>query len=57
VSLAWLLNRPAVTAPGVGATKPSHVDGAVSATEVTSSAEEIARLEAPYRSREVMPTG
>jgi aryl-alcohol dehydrogenase-like predicted oxidoreductase len=55
VSLAWLLSKPAVTAPIVGATKISHIEDAVAATTVTLSAEEIARLEAPYRPHEVMP--
>ena len=55
VALAWLLSRPTVTAPVVGATKLSHIDDAVAATEVTLSAEEIATLEAPYRPHEIMP--
>jgi aryl-alcohol dehydrogenase-like predicted oxidoreductase len=55
VSLAWLLSKPAVTAPIVGATKIGHIEDAVAATTVTLSAEETARLEAPYRPHEVMP--
>jgi aryl-alcohol dehydrogenase-like predicted oxidoreductase len=55
VSLAWLLHKPAVTAPIVGATKLTHIEDAVAATEVTLSEEEIARLEAPYRPHEVLP--
>ena len=46
ISLAWLLTK--VTAPVVGATKPHHVDGAVAATELALTAEEIAYLEEPY---------
>lgn len=46
VSLAWLLTK--VTAPVVGATKPHHVDGAVAATELELTDEEIAYLEEPY---------
>ena len=46
VALAWLLTK--VTAPVVGATKPHHIDGAVAATELTLTLEEIARIEAPY---------
>ncbi len=49
VALAWLLSRPAVTAPIVGATKLEHLDAAVRAVELTLLPEEIARLEAPYR--------
>ncbi len=55
VSLAWLLSKPAVTAPVVGATKTGHIEDAVAATEVTLSDDEIARLEAPYRPHEVLP--
>lgn len=46
ISLAWLLTR--VAAPVVGATKKHHVDGAVSAVDITLSAEEIAYLEERY---------
>lgn len=53
VALAWLLGRPAVTAPIVGATKVGHLDDAVAAVEVTLSEEEVAKLEAPYRTRPV----
>ena len=49
VALAWLLSRPGVTAPIVGATKPAHLDEAVAALDLTLSAEEVAALEAPYR--------
>jgi aryl-alcohol dehydrogenase-like predicted oxidoreductase len=49
VALAWLLHRPGVTAPIVGATKVEHVADAVAATELALSPEELARLEEPYR--------
>jgi aryl-alcohol dehydrogenase-like predicted oxidoreductase len=49
VSLAWLLSRPAVVAPIVGATKPEHLDAAVRALDVALSPDELAALEAPYR--------
>ncbi len=49
VALAWLLHKPGVTAPIIGATKPTHLDDAVAAVEVTLTDEEIARLEEPYR--------
>lgn len=48
VALAWLLAKPAVTAPIVGATKPHHLTDAVAAVGLKLSAEEIAALEAPY---------
>ncbi len=49
VSLAWLLSKPAVAAPIVGATKLPHLDAAIRAVDLVLSPEEIARLEAPYR--------
>jgi aryl-alcohol dehydrogenase-like predicted oxidoreductase len=48
IALAWLLQRPAVTGPIVGATKPGHVEDAVAAVGVELSAEEIEALEKPY---------
>jgi aryl-alcohol dehydrogenase-like predicted oxidoreductase len=48
VALAWLLAKPGVTAPIVGATKPEHLADAVAAIDLKLSAEEIARLEEPY---------
>ena len=48
VALAWLMGRPGVTAPIVGASKMGHLEAAVAALSLTLSAEEIARLEEPY---------
>jgi aryl-alcohol dehydrogenase (NADP+) len=48
VATAWMLSKPGITAPIIGATKPHHVDDAVAAVELTLSADEIARLEEPY---------
>src|SRR5437762_14161572 len=48
VALAWLLHRPAVTAPIVGATKAEHVDDALAAASLSLDGDEIARLEEPY---------
>lgn len=49
VALAWLLSKPAVTAPIVGATKIRHLETAVRAVELTLTPEEIAAVEAPYQ--------
>jgi aryl-alcohol dehydrogenase-like predicted oxidoreductase len=49
VALAWLLGRPGVVAPIVGATRLGHIEDAIAAVDVTLTAGEIARLEAPYR--------
>jgi aryl-alcohol dehydrogenase-like predicted oxidoreductase len=48
VALAWLLHKPGVTAPIVGATKLTHLDDAIAAEQLSLTPEEIARLEEPY---------
>ncbi len=48
IALAWLLHKPAVTSPIVGATKPYHLEDAVGALSVKLSDEEIKVLEEPY---------
>ena len=53
VALAWLLSRPGVTAPIIGATKPEHVEDAVRAVSLKLTAEELKALEAPYKPHEV----
>ncbi len=54
VALAWLLSRPGVTSPIVGATKPHHLLDAVDALAVKLTAEEIALLEEPYTPHPVL---
>jgi len=41
VALAWMLSKPFVTSPIVGATKPSHIDDAVAAVDLELTADEI----------------
>jgi 1-deoxyxylulose-5-phosphate synthase len=53
VALAWLLSRPGVTAPIVGATKLAHLEDALAAEQVSLSEGEVARLEEPYVPRRV----
>jgi 1-deoxyxylulose-5-phosphate synthase len=48
VALAWLLQRPGVTAPIVGATKLGHLEDALAAEEITLTDDEVRRLEEPY---------
>jgi 1-deoxyxylulose-5-phosphate synthase len=48
VALAWLLAKPGITAPIVGATKPEQLDDAIAALDVMLDADEIKRLEEPY---------
>jgi 1-deoxyxylulose-5-phosphate synthase len=49
VALAWLLAKPAVTAPIVGATKLPHLEDAIAAVDVVLGDDDGERLEAPYR--------
>jgi 1-deoxyxylulose-5-phosphate synthase len=48
VALAWLLAKPIITAPIVGATKLHHLEDAIASVNVKLSAEEVASLEEPY---------
>jgi aryl-alcohol dehydrogenase-like predicted oxidoreductase len=48
VALAWLLHKPAVTAPIVGVTQLRHLEDGVAAVDLKLSDEELARLEADY---------
>jgi aryl-alcohol dehydrogenase-like predicted oxidoreductase len=48
VALAWLLRKPGVTAPIVGATKLEHLEDSLAAVDLALGADEIARLEEPY---------
>jgi aryl-alcohol dehydrogenase-like predicted oxidoreductase len=49
VALAWLLGKPGMTAPIVGATKLTHIEDAIAAERLELDEKEVARLEAPYR--------
>ncbi|NNB84507.1 aldo/keto reductase [Corallococcus exiguus] len=49
VALAWLLSKPVVTAPIIGATKPEHLEDAVKAVSLKLTPEEVKALEAPYK--------
>ncbi|WP_316861332.1 aldo/keto reductase [uncultured Cohaesibacter sp.] len=48
IALAWVLQKSAITAPIIGATRLQHLEDANAALELELSADEIARLEAPY---------
>jgi 1-deoxyxylulose-5-phosphate synthase len=54
VAIAWLLAKPAVTAPIVGATKLSHLDDPLKALDSPLTPEEVERLEAPYEAQAVI---
>ncbi|ENA33405.1 MULTISPECIES: aldo/keto reductase [Pseudomonas] len=48
VALAWVVQKPGISAPIIGASKPQHLEDAVAALSLNLTAEEIARLEEPY---------
>ena len=54
VAIAWLLSKPAVTAPIVGASKAEHLDAPLAAVDNPLTADEIAALEAPYEPRDLI---
>jgi aryl-alcohol dehydrogenase-like predicted oxidoreductase len=57
IALAWLLCKPGVSAPIVGATKLEHLQDALAAEQLTLSEREIARLEEPYVPHPVLGHG
>ena len=54
MAYAWLLHRPGVTAPIIGASKPGHLEQAVAALDVPLSVGDMARLEAGYEPHPVI---
>ena len=54
VALAWLMNRPQVVSPIVGATKISHLEDAVKALELKLSLEDMHYLEEMYTPHELV---
>jgi aryl-alcohol dehydrogenase-like predicted oxidoreductase len=57
VALAWLLKRPGVTAPIVGATKPGHVEDALAAVQLDLTEDEMRLLEERYVPHPVLGHG
>ena len=54
IALAWILNKPHITAPIIGASKMDHLEQAIAALEIQLAPEEVARLEEPYRPHPVL---
>jgi aryl-alcohol dehydrogenase (NADP+) len=54
IALAWILSKPYVTSPIIGATKMDHLDQAIAALEIQLSEEEIRRLEESYTPHPVL---
>lgn len=49
IALAWVLNKPVVTAPIIGASRAGHLEDAIAALDITLSIDEIAELEMAYQ--------
>ena len=54
VALAWILSKPGVTAPIIGASKMPHLEEAVAALKIKLSDEELRALEEPYQPHPVL---
>jgi aryl-alcohol dehydrogenase-like predicted oxidoreductase len=48
IALAWVLDKPEVSAPIIGASKPGHLEDAIAALDITLTDDEVERLEAAY---------
>jgi aryl-alcohol dehydrogenase-like predicted oxidoreductase len=54
VAIAWMISKPVITAPIIGATKPHHLDDAVAALSVLLTPEEIQQLEEAYQPHPIL---
>jgi aryl-alcohol dehydrogenase (NADP+) len=54
IALAWILSKPEVTAPIIGATKMEHLDQAIAALDIKLSEAEVQQLEEPYKPHPVL---
>ena len=53
-ALSWMLNKPHIASPIIGATKMEHLEQAISALEIKLSDEEVRRLEEPYKPHPIL---
>ena len=54
IALAWVLHKPGITSPIIGATKMRHLEEAVAALDITLAEDDLAYLEEPYRPHPVL---
>lgn len=54
VALAWVLSKPGITAPIIGASKPHHLTDALQALSIRLTSEEVQKLEELYRPHPVL---
>ena len=57
VALAWLLHKPGVAAPIVGATKMDHLEQAIASLEIELTDDDVSSLEEPYVPHPVLGHG
>jgi aryl-alcohol dehydrogenase-like predicted oxidoreductase len=54
IALAWMLSKPLITAPIIGATRPLHLDDAVASLSIQLTPDEIHRMEETYRPHPIL---
>lgn len=54
IALAWILSKPYVHSPIIGATRMDHLDQAIAALDIKLSEDEVKRLEEPYKPHPVL---
>lgn len=54
IALAWMLHKPGITSPIIGASKMNHLDEAIAALDMQLTDDEIASLEAPYQPKPIL---
>ena len=54
IALAWMLQKPHISAPIIGASKMDHLEQAIAALEIKLSADEISRMEALYQPHPIL---
>jgi len=54
VAIAWILSKPVVTSPIIGATKPHHLEDAVAALSIQLTPDEIKHMEEAYAPHTVL---
>lgn len=54
IALAWMLHKPHITSPIIGASKMNHLEESLAALDIELSEDEIAHLEAPYQPHPVL---
>ncbi len=57
IALAWMLHKPYITSPIIGATKMPHLEQAIQALDIKLAPDDIAYLEAPYKPHPVLGHG